>query len=240
MIKKLHYVWLGGGVKPASVRSCIKTWKRNCPDWEITEWNETNFDVGKYTWVREAIAHKKYAFAADFIRLYVLFHYGGAYLDTDVDILKPVESILAHGFVCGVQIPTVVSDKAIYNRISLQTGFLYSGKGHPLPQIALRELYDDGNRHFVRPDGSLEMMPVDIRLMDVLMDFFCAKPADEDQCLKDDVVLYNSRVFATRKTKDRSSFIVHWFDQSWTDSNGLVSKMKKYIKKNLYFIYRKQ
>ena len=230
----------GGGRKPASVMSCIKTWKKNCPDWEIIEWNEANFDTDKYTWVREAIEHKKYAFAADFIRLYVLFHYGGAYVDTDVDILKPVESILSHGFVCGVQIPVIVSDKAIYNRISLQTGFLYSEKGHPLTRIALRKLYEDGDRHFAKFDGSLEMLPVDVRLMDVMIDSFDAKPVDEDQCLRDDVMMYNSGVFATRKTECKDSFTVHWFDQSWTDSKGIIPMIKKFIKKNLYFIYRKQ
>ena len=99
MIKKLHYVWLGGGNLPLSVKSCINTWKKNLPDWEIIQWNETNFDVKKYPWVREALADKKYAFASDFIRLMVLEEYGGAYADTDVEVCRNIEPLLDHSFV---------------------------------------------------------------------------------------------------------------------------------------------
>ena len=77
MIKKLHYVWFGGKPIPPNVNDCIESWKRYLPDWEIIQWNESNFDVNKYQWVREAIAQKKYAFAADFVRLYVLNKFGG-------------------------------------------------------------------------------------------------------------------------------------------------------------------
>ena len=241
MIKKLHYVWLGGGKIPASVKSSIRTWKKHCPDWEIVRWDETNFDTQRYPWVREAIEQGKYAFAADFIRLFVLYHEGGAYLDTDVDVLRPLDDgVLAHGFVCGVQVPIVESKDEIYNRKSLQTGFLYSEKGHPLPLVALRELYDEGQRHFVHPDGTQETMPVDIRLMSVFIDHFGAVPDDRTQMLHDDIMLYDSHVFATRKSKTRDSYVVHWFDQSWTDAHGIVPLLKRFVKEHLYFIYRTQ
>lgn len=70
MIKKIHYVWLGGKPLPAAVKSSIKSWKKYCPDWDIVRWDETNFPIAKYKWVYEAIGVKKYAFAADFIRLW--------------------------------------------------------------------------------------------------------------------------------------------------------------------------
>ena len=72
MIKKLHYVWLGGKPLPAAVRDAIDTWKKYCPDWEILQWNETNFPLNDYRWVKEAVEQRKYAFAADFIRLWAL------------------------------------------------------------------------------------------------------------------------------------------------------------------------
>lgn len=77
MIKKLHYVWLGEKPLPANVKSCIASWQECMPDWEIIQWDESNFDVNRYRWVREAISMKRYAFAADFIRLYLLNFVGG-------------------------------------------------------------------------------------------------------------------------------------------------------------------
>ncbi|MBM6673603.1 glycosyltransferase family 32 protein [Marseilla massiliensis] len=77
MIKKLHYVWLGGKPLPAAVQDSIKSWRKYCPDWEIIQWNENNFPISDFRWTREAVARRKYAFAADFIRLWALKTYGG-------------------------------------------------------------------------------------------------------------------------------------------------------------------
>lgn len=77
IIRKLHYVWLGGKPLPQNVKSCISSWKKHLSNWEIIQWDETNFPVNNFRWVREALAAKKYAFAADFIRLYVLENQGG-------------------------------------------------------------------------------------------------------------------------------------------------------------------
>ena len=82
MNKIIHYVWLGGQEKPSSVISCINTWRRLCPDWKIIEWNENNFPINDFRWVKEAILVKKYAFAADFIRLWALYQYGRDCLKT--------------------------------------------------------------------------------------------------------------------------------------------------------------
>ena len=240
MIKKLHYVWLGGGKKPASVKSCIKTWKKYCPDWEIIQWDETNFAVNKYTWTREAMEQKKFAFVADFIRLYVLYHYGGVYIDTDVDILRPIDDTLNCDFACAVQVPIGINQNEIYNRKSVQTGFLYSEKGHPFPLIALRELYENGERHFVNQDGGLDTLPIDCKLMSVLIDSFGAEPVDKTQKLKDNTILYKSSVYATRKSKNKDSYIVHWFDQSWVETRGMKARVKRFIKRYLYFLYRRQ
>lgn len=79
MIKKLHYVWLGGKPLPQNVKSFIATWKKHMPGWEIIQWNENNFDIEKFRWVKEAIIIKRYAFAADYIRLYVLNSMGGIF-----------------------------------------------------------------------------------------------------------------------------------------------------------------
>jgi mannosyltransferase OCH1-like enzyme len=96
--KIIHYVWLGGKAKPDYLIKNLESWKKYCPDYEIKEWNETNFDLSSNRYLEEAIKMKKWAFASDYIRLAVLYNEGGIYLDTDVEILKPLDKFLRHDF----------------------------------------------------------------------------------------------------------------------------------------------
>ena len=100
--KKIHYCWFGRGQKPELAKKCIESWKKYCPDFEIVRWDEDSFPVSEYRWVKEAIAKKRYAFAADFVRLKVLYDIGGVYVDTDVEILKPIEDYIKDSFVSGI------------------------------------------------------------------------------------------------------------------------------------------
>ena len=81
--KIIHYCWVGGNPKPQSVLYCIESWKRCCPDYEIREWNETNYDFTKNEYMRQAYEAKKWAFVTDFVRLQVVCDQGGIYLDGD-------------------------------------------------------------------------------------------------------------------------------------------------------------
>ena len=87
--KIIHYVWVGGKPLPKFQQKCIASWKKHLPDYEIREWNETNFDISANRYCREAYDAKKYAFVSDYIRIWVLYQYGGIYMDTDVEVLKP-------------------------------------------------------------------------------------------------------------------------------------------------------
>ena len=87
--KKIHYFWIGGNPKPESVLYCIDSWKKYCPDYEIIEWNESNYDFTKNEYMRQAYEAKKWAFVTDYARLDVIYKYGGIYLDTDVELIKP-------------------------------------------------------------------------------------------------------------------------------------------------------
>lgn len=93
MNKTIHYIWLGGKKKTRTIRKCIAGWKRHMPDWEIKEWNESNVDLDKYSFCREAYDAGKYAFAADVLRFDILYSEGGLYLDTDVKVLKSFEDL---------------------------------------------------------------------------------------------------------------------------------------------------
>ena len=89
--KVIHYCWVGGNQKPDIVKKCIESWKKFCPDWEICEWNEKNFDVLSIPYMREAYEKGKWAFVSDVVRLLIVYHMGGVYLDTDVELLDSIE-----------------------------------------------------------------------------------------------------------------------------------------------------
>ncbi len=91
--KVIHYCWFGGE-KPDIVKKCIGSWKLYCKDYEIMEWNESNFDVSIADFTREAFEHEKYSFLSDFVRYYVLYAYGGIYLDADVEIICSLDELL--------------------------------------------------------------------------------------------------------------------------------------------------
>lgn len=85
----IHYIWFGGGAKPKNFSRYLASWKKFFPGWEIIEWNESNYDIDRFAYVREAYDAKMYAFASDCARFDILFEYGGIYMDTDVEVLKP-------------------------------------------------------------------------------------------------------------------------------------------------------
>ena len=92
--KKIHYVWLGHGEKSDKIKRCIESWRKYMPDYEIVEWNEENFDINYNGFTRESYNNKKYAFTSDVIRLYALYTEGGIYMDTDVEVYKPLDEFL--------------------------------------------------------------------------------------------------------------------------------------------------
>jgi hypothetical protein len=92
--KTIHYCWFGRGPKPKLAERCIASWKKYCPDYEIIEWNEDNFDVNMNGYTRMCIEHKKYAFLSDYVRLWVVEKHGGVYFDTDVELIKPIDTLL--------------------------------------------------------------------------------------------------------------------------------------------------
>lgn len=86
----IHYCWFGNNPKPKLVTDCISTWKKYFPDWEIKEWNEDNYNVRAIPYIQEAYEAKKWAFVADYARFDILYQYGGIYLDSDVEFIKPL------------------------------------------------------------------------------------------------------------------------------------------------------
>lgn len=92
--KKIHYIWFGRGEKNERIQTCIESWKRIMPDWEIIEWNEDNFPIDLCDFTRQAYEKKKWAYVSDVARLWVLYNEGGVYMDVDVEAYKPLDEFL--------------------------------------------------------------------------------------------------------------------------------------------------
>lgn len=100
--KIIHYFWIGDSPISEEDKKNIESWKHFCPDYEIIEWNESNYDFSKYRYVREALERKQYMYATDAPRKDILYQYGGIYLDTDVELLKPLDDLLYHRAFIGI------------------------------------------------------------------------------------------------------------------------------------------
>ena len=97
--KVIHYCWLSNDPFPEKIKLCMQSWKEIMPDYEWKLWNTENFDIeNSIPYVKDAFACKKWAFVADYIRLYALYTEGGIYLDSDVKVLKRFDDFLHHGF----------------------------------------------------------------------------------------------------------------------------------------------
>ncbi len=109
MKKIIHYCWFGGKPLPKLAKKCIASWKKYMPDYEIKEWNESNFDVNSCVYAKEAYQAKKFAFVSDYARYVILYEHGGLYFDTDVEIIKPLNEIISKGnfLGCETSVPNI-------------------------------------------------------------------------------------------------------------------------------------
>ena len=99
----IHYFWFGTKEIPDWQKRCIESWHRYCPDYEFRLWNEANYDVHKIKYMADAYASGRMGFVPDYARLDVLYQYGGVYLDTDVELVRPLDELLYQPAFCGVQ-----------------------------------------------------------------------------------------------------------------------------------------
>ena len=153
--KIIHYCWFGGGTISPENRKCMESWKKYCPDYKIIEWNEQNFEISQNRYAQQAYEAKRYAFVSDYARLAVLYEYGGVYLDTDVELVRPLDELLELPGFMGFQ-----------NNNEVATGLgLGACKGNPVVQALLQD-YDALD--FIKPDGSADLTPCPERNTKVL------------------------------------------------------------------------
>lgn len=99
--KKIHYCWFGGSDMPPLAKECIKTWKKYLPDYELIRWDETNSPNNEF--IKYHLEKRNWAFVSDYVRLYALYKYGGIYLDTDIEVIKPFDKLLIHNAFLGYE-----------------------------------------------------------------------------------------------------------------------------------------
>ena len=222
--KTIHYCWFGRGEKNELMKKCINSWHEFLPDYEIIEWNEDNFDINSNTYVKEAYENKKYAFVTDYVRLYVLYNYGGVYMDTDVEVIKNIDCFLKHKAFSGFE-----------NNNYVPTGIMASQKENKWIKILLDE-YDD--LKFVKKDGTFDLTTNVIRITNSTINNYNLVPNNTFQDLKD-VVFYPHDYFCPKDWETGNIYItdntytIHHFNGSWhtKKEKKQAKKMKQYIQK---------
>ena len=212
----IHCCWFGGKEMPNDVLRYIDTWKALNPDFEVKVWGEDNFDLSSNRYAREAYESKKWAFVTDYVRLKVLYDYGGIYMDTDVEVLKPLDSLLENKAFSGFE-----GDDRI------PTGTMGAEKGNPWIGRLLK-YYDD--RSFYLESGELDLTTNVVTITNITKEYYPIVLNNTYQnlgdvtfypfdylCAKD---LVDGVIYATKNT-----ITVHHFNGSW-----IISPKVKFIK----------
>ena len=105
--KIIHFIWLGNNKIDKKSQICINSAKRLLPDYQINIWTESNINIKEIRrnnkFFDECLKRELWAFASDYLRLYILTKYGGIYLDTDVEVIKKFDDLLANKCFMGLE-----------------------------------------------------------------------------------------------------------------------------------------
>lgn len=220
--KKIHYCWFGGKPLPDFAVKCIDSWRKFFPDYEIIEWNESNYDVRKIPYISQAYEAKKYAFVSDYARFDILYQFGGIYFDTDVEVIKDMSPILKKGAFAGIE----------------SAGSLAAGLGisSPAATSIFKEILDSyNNESFFNTDGTYNLKTVVDRVSDIfrLHGFTDAVAIQKIQ----NIYIYPMEYFCPKDIRTlelhvtNNTYTIHHYDASWMDE---WKKDVRNYAKNLY------
>ena len=143
--KIIHYCWFGDAEPSDKMKKCMSSWKKYCKDYKIICWNEENIDFNHIAYLKEAYEEKKWSFVSDVVRLIAVSKYGGIYLDTDVELVNNLDSLLSYKGYFGFE-------EGVY----INTGL---GFGAEKDNVFVKAMLEDyGNRHF-KENGMMNMVP---------------------------------------------------------------------------------
>lgn len=217
--KIIHYCWFGKGEMPKIAKKCIKSWKKYCPDFQIICWNEDNFDFSKNRYMLEAYKAGKWAFVSDVVRLQVVYEFGGVYLDTDVELIKPIDDLIqTEGFMG-------FDEKGI-----IATGLGFGAeKGNKIIGEFLKDYKDIS---FIKPDGSYDLTPCPDRNTDTLkrlgMDINNTSQKFLNMVFLPEEYLCPMDYYSGKKNITKNTYSIHHYSASWTSK---VTKRTTAIKR---------
>ena len=215
--KIIHYCWIGGKPIPEHNRKIMESWKKFCPDYEIKEWNESNYDFTKNRYMREAFENKQWAFAPDYARLDIIYEHGGIYLDVDVELVKPLDDLLNLKGFAGFE-----SEKFC----NFGQGF---GAKPKLPIIKkLRDCYE--NINFLNEDGSLNKIASPQYQTNYLLQKGLIQNNTKQEI--DGLTIFPKEYFCPKSylgeiNVTKNSYSIHHFDASWVDTGIILIRKDK-------------
>ena len=208
--KIIHYCWFGGKPLPKSAEKCVASWKKYLPDYEIKCWDESNFDVNAIPYTREAYAACKYAFVSDYARFWILYHYGGVYFDTDVEVIRPIDDIINRGGFLGVE----SNRNGIYT-VNPGLGFAATQGTAVIGEMV--NLYS--TFHFINTDGASDLK----NIVEITTDYLSSKGLQNTDEIQDccGFTIYPKDYFCpidydTRELKiTENTRTIHHYAESW-------------------------
>ena len=217
--KIIHYCWFGGKDKPDIVKKCIDSWKYVLDDYTIIEWNESNFDLDSNTFVRQAYDDKMFAFVSDYVRVYVLYRYGGIYLDTDVEVIKSFNPLLNNESFWGFEEKNFIATSTI---------------GAKKENILIKKFLDRyEEKKFIFENGNKDT-ETNVAIVSKMVEEIGVKLDGSFQSVNDIGKFYPQEYFSPYDyincyiKKSQNTYAIHHFYKSWLPMN---IKIKGYIKK---------
>ena len=228
--KVIHYCWFGGNPLPELAKICIDSWKKYLPDYEIKEWNESNFDLECCEYVKEAYQCKKWAFVSDYARFKILYDFGGLYFDTDVEIISSLDDIVSNGPFMGFE---KMGNSG--NKVAPGLG-LGANPGLGLYKEIL-EMYE--NAHFLNEDGKQNLSTVVDRTTSILKKHGL-REVNVQQTIEG-VTIYPYEYFCPidcatgKKNITTNTKSIHWYMDSWGSQGKaeIIEKQRKYEKRGV-------
>ena len=221
--KIIHYCWFGHNPYPEVVTECMKSWRAMCPDYEIKCWNEDNFDYKSCQYAREAYEAKKWAFVSDYARLKILAENGGIYVDTDVELLKPLDDLLKNEAFMGFE-----------HGLGVNSGLITGAEKNQKVISELKKQYE--KMHFLNQDGSLNMTSC----VKYTTDFMMGKGLKKENAKQiiEGVTVFPTEYFCpknqfTEKVDVKeNTYSIHRYVGTWADDTVKYGqKLKKKLRK---------